>query len=631
VSLPLQEDRNLAFTPKTFEQILQDMVNWVRARSNLTDFNVGSLVRTILESAAMEDDELYFQMVQILNEFSIRSASGTELDRRGADFDESRLSANEAFGNLVVYDTALERSYLSVNAVAGAFQIIVSDDSVFSAIVPPFNIRLGEGTAEEEDVTVAAAWVPGTNIIDLDILTPLVNNHPLAAALLDEFTISASRVSYVSGAAARPVGSGTGATKPATGISAAQNFLFSANGSVDNGDFLSGSITAVSLQSGKNFNAPAQTIIQWTSAAPFAGAGVINLVSFGGGRDAETDDEFRDRLIAKIGSLSKGTVLAVNAASTGVEDEDTGQSVTRAALFEDLVNELVRVYVDDGSGAFIPDTSVYPLDALAAPAAFGAGALTLVDALAFPDAGWVLIDLGNTVGIEVLEYVSKLGNVLTLAGTVVLPAGHAGGIDVRQVELVEAATEVNERFFELDHIAVVEASLFLLHAAAASTFPAILVQDVDYLVNEGVGQAEVDPPLPANSSVFAYYTWFINLVEEVQRVLDGDLSNPTDYPGVRAAGVKLLVNAATSVNIDVVVSLDVAETANKADLIAEAEVALVGYISGLPVGGEVIRNEMIQRVMELSEDVIDLTMTLPLGNITVLENEVPVPNNIQVL
>lgn len=54
----------MAFQTKTFLSIIASMVNRCRAITNqITDFNVGSVARTLLEAPAQEIDELYIQML----------------------------------------------------------------------------------------------------------------------------------------------------------------------------------------------------------------------------------------------------------------------------------------------------------------------------------------------------------------------------------------------------------------------------------------------------------------------------------------------------------------------------------------------------------------------------------------
>ena len=56
-----------SFKLKHFTQIVASMVNWVASVQNkITDFNIGSVARTMLESVAMELEEFYYRMVDSL-------------------------------------------------------------------------------------------------------------------------------------------------------------------------------------------------------------------------------------------------------------------------------------------------------------------------------------------------------------------------------------------------------------------------------------------------------------------------------------------------------------------------------------------------------------------------------------
>lgn len=59
----------MAFQIKDFASIAASMVNWIRATTTrITDFNVGSVSRTMLEAPAIEIEELYLQMMIGLRE-----------------------------------------------------------------------------------------------------------------------------------------------------------------------------------------------------------------------------------------------------------------------------------------------------------------------------------------------------------------------------------------------------------------------------------------------------------------------------------------------------------------------------------------------------------------------------------
>lgn len=59
----------MSFQIKKFNSILASMINWVSsATDRITDFNTGSVVRTILEAVAIELEELYYQLLRAVEE-----------------------------------------------------------------------------------------------------------------------------------------------------------------------------------------------------------------------------------------------------------------------------------------------------------------------------------------------------------------------------------------------------------------------------------------------------------------------------------------------------------------------------------------------------------------------------------
>ena len=81
---------------KTQEQILERMVNRVVARTDLNDLADGSDVKQVLAAAAREDDDAYFQMLNLLDLFDINKAIGNDLDERAKEFNPALISRNPA-------------------------------------------------------------------------------------------------------------------------------------------------------------------------------------------------------------------------------------------------------------------------------------------------------------------------------------------------------------------------------------------------------------------------------------------------------------------------------------------------------------------------------------------------------
>lgn len=84
------------FVPKTFEDILERMVNRVVARTDLTDINDGASLKQVLAAAAREDDDAYFQMINLLDLFDIDKAIGADLDERAKEFNPALITRREA-------------------------------------------------------------------------------------------------------------------------------------------------------------------------------------------------------------------------------------------------------------------------------------------------------------------------------------------------------------------------------------------------------------------------------------------------------------------------------------------------------------------------------------------------------
>lgn len=83
------------FIPKTRDQILARMINRVVARSGLSDLNDGSSIKQVLAAAAREDDDQYFQMINLLDLFDIMKARGTDLDERAKEFNSAIISREQ--------------------------------------------------------------------------------------------------------------------------------------------------------------------------------------------------------------------------------------------------------------------------------------------------------------------------------------------------------------------------------------------------------------------------------------------------------------------------------------------------------------------------------------------------------
>lgn len=597
----------MAFVPRIKSEILDDMIAFVELQTDLTDYEVGSAVRTILEAAAIEDDEQYFQMVQLLDAFRLSTAAGADLDGRVQEYGITRLPPQSATGEIVIQDGNLITSELALDAASAATSLILNDSSEFPTSGFPYTVRIGEGTTSVEDVLVSANTV-GTNTLTVAALT---------------FDHSAGeRVSYVDGTADVVLSPGIRVQVPANGTDPAVVFVSIETGTLVNGNFSSTPIGIRAEVPGITGNKGVGQITEFTTSAPFSGAAVTNQRNTNGGADLESDADLRDRARAAIQSLTAGTVLALGQGVLGVTDDVTGQRVTTSSVVESFVFDEVTVYIDDGTG-FDPDEVVLARSTLSVADPGGSGTLTVVDSTDFPEEGFILVSPENPAQIEVQEFsgVDHGTHVITLVGTT--SNAHDIGDEVALLDVVEDSAEAGTNFFQLANFPVIDNSLRLWVDTGAG--PVLQVEDTDYVFCRGKGTVEfIGSGLAAGAAVYASYTYYVGLVASVQKVIDGDPDDPVNFPGIAAAGVKVIAEVPTIRRITVTATITARAGVQKDNLIPNVREAIEAYINDLGIGEDVIVAEMVERAMAVA-GMFDISFTAPTSNIVVLETELPVP------
>lgn len=596
----------MAFVPRSFTTILADSIAYVQTRSNVSDFTVGSVARTILEAAALEDDEQYFQMVQLLDLFSYTTAAGEDLDRRLADFNISREPAKSAFGRVSFLNGNLIYDQLAADAPSGSAVLWVFDSSGFPTSGFPYTVRIAEGTTRTEDVTVLALDT-ATNTFTLSGVTTIDS-------------IVGDRVALVTGATSNSLPIGTDVQAPATSVEDQKGFVTQEIATIAAGNFYSNEVLINASDAGITGNVGAGRISQFVGNPPFSGAGVTNASSVSGGAGRETDEDFRARAVDKLQSLSRGTVLSLKAASVGVVDKSTGQRVLSSNVLEDFaaVPDEVIVYVDDGTG-LVADVVSLASDVLATNITSGATTILLDDASGFPSTGFVLIDSDF-----LLEYVSVSVNTLSLSEPVAVGLSATAGAIVRRVDFVSTGTEDGQRRFTLQNPPVVRGTERLYTKEILDSSWTLLVSNVDYVLNKGTGEFSIIDlaGLSLGSEVVAYYNYYSNLVAEAQKVLEGDPNDSVNYPGVKAAGVFLTVEPPISKRITVELAITAETTFVESDLAPLVLEQVEIYINSLKIGKDVIRSRIIDYAHNV-QGVRSITVRVPASDIIVLESELP--------
>lgn len=588
----------MTFTPRTLADILKDSIAHVEQNSEITDAEVGSIVRTLLEAAAIEDYEQYYQMTQVLSMFSIYKATGEGLRLRLADYNSSILGATPAVTKVRFMNGSLVRDNIALDAVAGSTLIKVFDTIDFPSSGFPYTIRLAEGTARVHDVTVTA-------------VNSLANTFTLSTPLSYSLEVG-DLVSLVSGASS-VVNKGTNLRTVATATNGSRAFRTDETAYIAPGNYWSNTVNATATVPGSQSRIAAGKLTQFVSAPPFSGCLVTNITKASGGLDAETEAAAIRRVLNAVQALGKGTPLALTSSSVGVTDLVTNLRVSSASIVENFPEKEVTVYIDSASSDDA-DTVKMPSSSVDVAASIGAASLSLADTSAWPSSGNLLI---GVLGVVQYNAKSATGDlVLDSALTFAVPSGTVA----RYVERNPSSAESGQRRFRTQQVPIVRNSdLIYTKEAAASTWS--LLPRSAYSLNRGTGELFIldDAGLPAGTEVVYSYTTYINMVATVHRVLEGDPNDYTTTPGVKAAGIHLTVEPPVSKRVPVSLSIVAEEGYSELDLAPQVVAAIENYFASLTIGEDVVYSKLID--LAYITGVYDVYVKTPKSNVTVLEYE----------
>jgi len=605
----------MAFAPRSAEEILDDFVNYLTVNTKLTDFNVGSVIRTLLEVVAIEDATQYRQMFNVLNSFFLDGATGDALNDRAAQYGMTRKEATPSSGAVFFLDTSLEKAFLVQDLVAGvSTSIAVDDASPFPAT--PFEIRLGEGTGGVEDVTI--------NVVDLttNILTaaaPVVHNHSAAGSFVDSIDNRSNLACLVTGLPDRTISSGLTLRSAGTNVNVSVSAYTTANTVLPNGNFVSNPVGVATNNFGPGSIIPPKMLNSIIGAVPFFGAKVINLEAISGGAAIESDSALRSRIRDHIGGLSAGTINAIREAILNSGDAAQAERITKIKIFEDFANSVAFAYVNTGNDSFIGTKDLAITDTTSVDIIVPGTNISINNVLDFPEATagnlkWSIIDPSNANGkLKVFQYNSKLAAgvvsnfaITTVPGGFPIPAGTI----IVVPEVLSTNTEFNKKYYQLINFPLTEDNI-MLHRVTYNnpTFDVddgsdivLLVEGTDYIINEAIGQIEfLEGKIPmTGSALLATYNVYTGIVKAAQTAVDGDLTDPANFPGVRSAGVKIRVIPALLEKVDFVIDVTYQlDLANIETLQFLSEQAIRSYVVGLPIGGDIILAEIIDRLMDI--------------------------------
>jgi uncharacterized phage protein gp47/JayE len=325
-------------TPRSWNQIIGDLVNAFLSRFGLKSLKVGSPVLSILEAAAQSDLRSSQDIFDLLNAKSLDRATGTALDRIGRDEGLERFSESPATGVVTITDSSFVKISSKVYQgqpapIVGSSTLFVADASSFPASGRVF---VGRGTNNYEGPLNYSSKTDNGTYWTLTLSDTTRRFHNLGESVI------------VGQGGNRAISAGTIAQTSQGNVSDAVKFTTLFGVTIADGETEISNIQVRAQIPGVGSNVGANSIIEFVTP-PFTGATITNPLPFTNGLPAEDDTSFRERIKAVRQSRSRGTALAIQTNVQGIiaTDENKRLASSSVVIRHGLPTTL---YIDDGTG-----------------------------------------------------------------------------------------------------------------------------------------------------------------------------------------------------------------------------------------------------------------------------------------
>jgi hypothetical protein len=324
-------------TPKSYEQLLTEMLKAYAAKTGIDDFNVGAAVTSFFEVVALTTARSSGDVFQILRDFSVDRAKGDALKRLARENRVTPISAKVTTGLVTISDTSFVKKSTKVYAGAnppniGSTQIKVSDASQFDA---SGSIYLGRQTPNVEGPIAYTSITPVGGYYVINLASPTTKFHNVG-----EEVIQAQGGN-------RAIPAGTIVSSPSSGASPDVQFTVTVAAVILDGETSVSNVQVSALTPGSSGNVPRGAIKEFATP-PFAGAAVTNLLPFTNGADSETDDQLRVRIKRALASIGLGTPTAIKSAVIGATPSDEQATIVSTEIVSQA--DGATLYIDDGNG-----------------------------------------------------------------------------------------------------------------------------------------------------------------------------------------------------------------------------------------------------------------------------------------
>lgn len=323
--------------PKSYEQIVGDMLATYISKIGVNDLNVGSAVTSFFEAMAQAVYRASGDTFSILRDFSVDRAEGEALQRIAEEERVFPIPARVATGRVTISDTSFTKISTKIYAGTpppniGSITINVSDASEFPATG---SIYIGRATPNIEGPIPYSSIVNLGGFFQINLSTPTTKYH------------NNSETVILAQGGVRNVPVGTGVRTVGGGSSPQIAFSTTQLATILDGETEITNVPVAAQEPGIEGNVPRNAITQFISS-PFTGAAVTNPNPFTTGRNEESDEEIRIRIKRQRVSRGLGTAIAIESAVQGIRANDENATVTSNQILS--TGDRTTLFIDNGQG-----------------------------------------------------------------------------------------------------------------------------------------------------------------------------------------------------------------------------------------------------------------------------------------
>jgi uncharacterized phage protein gp47/JayE len=324
-------------TPKSYEQILSEMISTYLAKTGINDLNPGSAVLSFFETVAQSVSRASGDTFSILRDYSVDRAVGEALKRIAAEENVPISPKKVATGVVTITDTTFSKISTKIYAGAnppniGSVVIRVSDASLFTA---SGQLYIGRGSPNIEGPLSYSSITPVGGYYEINLTAPTTKYHNISESVV------------LAQGGVRNIQSGTPVRAPSAGGAPDIVFKTTQAAIILDGENVITGIPVAAQEPGKEGNVPSGAIKQF-DGSPFTGAAVTNPLNFTTGKNEDTDDEIRANIKRARISRGLGTAVAVKNSVLGAQAPDENARIISDEIFSD--ENSATLYIDDGQG-----------------------------------------------------------------------------------------------------------------------------------------------------------------------------------------------------------------------------------------------------------------------------------------